>query len=373
MASPTWQELFNTGKAEAILRRPALSVREGDVSDMLLAGSASMVDRAIGYASERIAATFLDGARGDDLTQLADDHWGVQRTEAVKAVGTVTFTRAGADASAQNFPVGTVVATVRDSRGVEVRYLTTAVASWAISTNGDRTVATEAEVAGSAGNTPANGVTRIISTPPGGGTYTITASGAAVGGAAAESDPELRDRVRRINLTQRRGTFDALEVGALQVPVVKKATAVDDGTGAVYVYVTDIDGGSTGTITTMGPSVVDDGTMTTKVAIELLNWAAAGALVNVVGGTLQEVDITVELTVRLGVDVPALIAAVQTAITSAVSRLRIGETLYTSLVQAAARAVDPDNILEISVTLPATNTAPTTAGHIIRAGTVTVS
>lgn len=373
MASPTWQEIYNTGKAEAILRRPEVSVRDGDVSDMLLAGGAAMVDRAIGYTAERVAATFLDGARGDDLTVLASDHWGVVRTGAVKSVGTVTFTRAGADATPQEFPVGTVVATERDSRGNEVRFVTTALASWAVSTNGDVTVATEAETAGVAGNVAADAVTRIISTPPGGGTYTITASAAGVGGAAEETDPDLRDRVRRVNLTQRRGTLEALEVGALEVAIVKKATAVDDGTGLVTVYVTDASGASTGTTKTVSPSLVDDGTMTAKVAIELVSWAAAGGLVNVTGGTLQSVDITVALTVRLGVDVSALVAAVQTAITSAVSRLKIGETLYKSLIQAAARAVDPDNIVECSVTLPATDTAPTTAGHIIRAGTVTVS
>lgn len=373
MASPTWQDLYNSGKAEAILRRPDVSVRAGDISDMLLAGGAAMTDRAIGYAAERVAATFLDGARGDDLTTLADDHWGVQRTEAVKAVGTVTFTRAGATAATAEYPVGTVVATERDSRGVEVRYVTTAAATWAVSTNGDRTVATQAEVAGVAGNVAADAVTRIISASPGGGTYTITASAATVGGAEAETDAELRDRVRRVNLTQRRGTLEALEVGALEVAIVKKATAVDDGTGLVTVYVTDASGGSTGTTQTVSPSLVDDGTMTMKVAIELIEWAAAGGLVNVTGGTLQSVDITVALTVRLGVDVTALIAAVQTSITTAVSRLRIGETLYKSLIQAAARAVDPDNILECSVTLPATDTAPSTAGHIIRAGTVTVS
>lgn len=374
MAAPTWQELYNSGKAEAILRRPDLSVRSGDVSDMLLAGGAAMGDRVIGYVAERVAATFLDGARGADLTKLADDHWGVQRQEAVKAIGTVTFTRSGADATATEFPIGTVVATERDSAGNEVRYLTTAAASWAVSTNGDRTVATQAEVAGTTGNLAAvDLVTRIISTPPAGGTYELTASTVAVGGAPEESDPDLRDRVRAITLTQRRGTLQALEIGALQIDIVKRATAVDDGTGLVTVYVTDADGGSTGADVTVSPSLVDDGTMTYKVAIELLEWAAAGSLVNVSGGTVQTVDITVALTVRLGVDVPALVALVQSSIAGAVNRLKIGETLYKSLIQAAARAVDPDNILEVTVSLPATDTAPTTAGHIIRAGTVTVS
>lgn len=373
MPAPTFQDLYNTGKAEAILRRPSLKVAEGDVSDMLLAGGAAMADRAVGYSAERFDALYLDGARGTDLTKLADDHYGVQRVDAVKSVGTVTITRTGADGTAVNYPIGTIVASERDALGKEVRFLTTATASWTGSENAAKTVATQAETAGRAGNLASGKVTRIISASPGHGAYSITASSAAVGGAEAESDEALRERCRGINATREKGTFDALEVGALEVSIVKRATAVEDATGLVTVYVTDVDGGSTGTTHTVSEALVDDGTMTMKVAIELLDWKAAGALVNVSGGALQTVDITVQLTVRLGVDVAALIADVQDAIDAAVSRLQIGETLYKSYIQAAARLVDPDNILEISVTLPLTDTAPSTAGSIIRAGTISVT
>lgn len=373
MPAPTFQDIYNAGKAEAISRRPALGVREGDISDMLLAGGAAMVDRGVGYAAERFDALYLDGARGADLTRLADDHYGVQRFGAVKAVATVTITRSSATANAASYAVGTVVATERNALGQEVRFLTTQNVEWAISENGAKVVPVEAEVAGRSGSVATNAITRIISSSPGFGTYAITASTVGVGGAEEESDEELRERCRGINATREKGTFDALEVGALEVSLVKRATAVEDVTGLVTVYVTDVDGNSTGTTKTVSESVIDDGTMTAKVAIELLDWIAAGALVNVTGGALQTVDITVQLTVRLGVDIAALISSVQTAISTAVSRLQIGETLYKSYIQAAARLVDPDNILEVTVTLPLVDTAPSTPGSIIRAGTVTVS
>lgn len=374
MAAPTWQDLYNTGKAEAILRRPDVSVREGDVSDMLLAGGAAMVDRGVGYAAERFGALFLDTARGADLTKLADDRFGVQRVDAVKAVGTVTITRAGATANAANYPIGTIVATERDALGREIRYLSTAAASWLASENGAKTVAVQAEAAGRAANIGViNKVSRIISSSPGFGTYSITASSFMVGGSEEESDETLRERCRGINATREKGTFDALEVGALEVPIVKRATAVEDDTGLVTVYVTDEDGNSTGTTKTVASSVVDDGTMTALVAIELLDWIAAGALVNVTGGVLQSVDITLQLTVRLGVDVAALVSTIQDAVTAAVGRLQIGETLYKSYIQAAVRLVDPDNILEVSVSLPLTDTAPSTPNSIIRAGTISVT
>lgn len=372
-AAPTFQDLYNAGKAEAVSRRPALGVREGDVSDMLLAGGAAMVDRGVGYSAERFDALYLDGARGADLTKLADDRYGVQRVDAVKAVATVTITRAGATVNPASYPVGTVVATERDALGQEVRFLTTQIASWLASENGAKTVAVQAEVAGRAGNVAVNKITRIISSSPGEGTYSLTASTVGVGGAEEETDEALRERCRGINATREKGTFDALEVGAQEVALVKRATAVEDATGLVTVYVTDENGNSTGTTKTVSESVIDDGTMTAKVAIELLDWIAAGALVNVTGGALQTVNITLQLTVRLGVDVAGLVAAVQDAVEAAVARLQIGETLYKSYIQAAARLVDPDNILEVTVLLPLVDTAPSTPGSIIRAGTVSVS
>jgi uncharacterized phage protein gp47/JayE len=373
MADPTFEELHNLGTAETVLRRPDLAVREGDVSDMFIAAAAAMGDRLVGYTADRISATFLDTARAADLTKLAADHWGIERNAAAKASATVTVTRSGADATAQTLPIGTVFATARDSTGNEIRYVSTTEASWAASTNGARTVSVQAETAGVAGNLAAiNLITRMLSTAPAGGTYTVTSSTQPAGGADEEDDATLRDRVRAYPSTLRRGTLKALEYGALQVSGVAKSSAVQDSTGLVNVYVTDASGASSGASTTVGPLVVDDGTMTKKVAIELFDWACAGALVVVVGGTLQTIDITVDITVRAGVDVDDLIADIQAAIEAAVNRLRIGETLYKSLISAAARNVDPDNILEVSVTAPAVDTAPSTSGHIIRAGTITV-
>jgi uncharacterized phage protein gp47/JayE len=373
MAAPTWEDLYNTAKAEAILRRPTLSVRPGDISDMFLAGGAAMGDRAIGFAAERFNALFLDGARGADLTKLAADRFGVEREAAQKAIGSVTFNRAIADATAQTFPIGTVVATERDARGVEVRYLTTSAVSWAASENGTKVATTEAETEGVAGNVAANAVTRIVSTPPAGGTYTISASAATAGGSPEETDPELRERCRGVASTRERGTLKALETGALQVPIVRRATAVEDLSGLTIVFVTDAAGGSTGDPVLVTPAVVDDGTMTKKVAVELMFWRAAGAVVTVTGGILQTVDITLQLTVKLGIDIGALIVKIQGALPIQIARLAIGQTLYRDYIQAAVRAVDPDNIVAVGVLAPVVDVAPTTSGHVIRAGVVGVA
>lgn len=376
MAAPTYDDLYNAGKTEIILKRSSLGVRIGDLSDMLLSAAAAIGDRIVGYVAQAIVNTFLDGATGDDLTKLSADHWSIQREAATNATATVTFNRSGADATATTLPIGTVVATIKDSQGNEVDFITTAAASWAISTNGTRTVACQCTQAGVVGNlTGTNQLTRLISTPPGHGTYTITASTQPAGGAEIETDEALRDRVRKYPSTVRRGTFAAIEYGAIQTTGagVAKATASSDATGAIAVYVSDASGNSTGGTFIVDPTLVSDGTMTAKVAVELLNWAAAGALVSVTGGSIQTVNITVSLVVRLGVDVSQLITDVQAAINARVSKLSIGATLYKSDIINAVKAVDPDFIVDVAVVSPSVDTAPSTPGSLIRAGVITVS
>lgn len=376
MAAPSFDELHDLGKAEVQLQRPRLGVRVGDVAHMLISAAAAMADRLVGWFSERISATFLDGAQGDDLTRLAADHWGIQRRPAIKSATSVILNRASANATVQTIPAGTVLATVRDTRGVEIRFITTTPAQWASSTNGLRTVNVEAEIAGVVGNlADINLITRIISSPPAGGVYTIVSSGQPAGGADIENDTDLRDRVRRYPSTLRRGTLYALEYGALSTPGagVSKANAIQSDSGTVTIYVSDASGASSGGTREVDPDLYDDGLMTTRVAIELLNWACAGSFVQVIGGAVQTVNIDVVLVVRIGVDVPQLITDVTNAISSRVNRLNIGDVLYKSDIINAGKAVDPDNIVDIVVLNPALDTAPSNPGNLIRSGVITVS
>lgn len=374
--APSFDDLFNLGKAEAILKRPTLGVRIGDITEMLISGAAAMADRLIGWFSERIAATFLDGATDDDLTKLAADHWNIQRNTATSSIAIVTFNRASADATAQTIPIGFVVSTSKDSQGNATQYVTTTTASWAISTNGTRTASVAAVVAGANSNLPAiNMITQLVTSAPPGGTYSITASTLPAGGADAETDEALRDRVRLYPSTLRRGTIAALEYGAQQTSsiAVAKANAIQDSTGAVVVYVSDTSGNSTGTPIAVGPSVIDDGTMTAKVAITLYDWAAAGALVTVAGGAIQTVNVTVSVAVRIGVDITQLTANIQNSITSRINKLNIGDTLFISDILSAVKAVDPDNIVNPVMVTPLVDLIPTLPGNLIRPGVITVT
>lgn len=365
MAAPTWQEYYDIGKAEAIIRRPDLVFQEGDISEMYMAAAAAMADRLTGYAALSFRNTYLDGATGDALAELVDDHWNLQPIAAVKAVGQVTFNRVSAAAGAGTIALGTTVATQKDANGKEVQYVTDSAVSYGASETGAKSVNVTAKVAGTSGNVAAGKVTRIVTTLWD-TTFTVTNSATIAGGADAETDEDLRERVRNLPTTLRKATLAALEYGALQVVTVKRARAVEevgvDGlkTGIVSVYVTDADGNS-------------NGAMTTAVQAELENWRAAGIIVNAVGGSIFTQNVAVTLTVKTGVDVNALITNIQSAVTEGIKKLKIGETLYKGYIEQLVRNVAPTDIVSVNVTVPGTDTAPATANQIIRAGTVTVS
>ncbi len=359
-AAPSWDDLFNDAKAELVDRRPDLTVLPGDISEMILAGIAAVGDRIVGYAASGIKATFVDGAIGVDLTTLASDHWNLDRVTAVKATGQVTIARPTFAAGAGSVAIGSVVATVKDSLGIDVRYLTTAVANFGAADVGPYTVAIQAETAGSAGNVAAATITRMI-TAQWDTTLTITNAALTAGGSPAEEDDALKERIRAFSTTLRRGTLAALEFGAKQVPAVKQSTASEDvTTGIVVVYVTDGDGNS-------------NAQMVSDVVDELDNWRAAGAYVDVTGGSLYELNpISITLVVRTGVDTAAIAADVKTAIVARVGKLKIGETCSRSIIQQAALNVDPDNITGCTVILPAADIAPSSS-QVIRTDTTFIT
>jgi uncharacterized phage protein gp47/JayE len=352
-----FENYYDLGKAEMLIRRPDLFLNEGDTADFLVAAGAAMADKNDQYANELAAKTYLDTAEGDDLTTLADDHWGIQRQEAVQATTVLTFSRPTVGGGGGTIDAGTTVATDKDENGDDVRFTTDAdiVFGSDLSKTGDAT----AVDGGTDGNVGASTIINIIDAlfDP---TITVNNASQAVGGAEEESDPDLRERVRLYPSTLRRGTLAALEYGAASVPGVWVATATEDpDTGITTVYVTDASGNS-------------NAQMVSDVEAELENWRCAGSVVVVLGGSKLEQAITVVLTVAAGVDVAALEADIQSAIEERVNKLGVGETLYITMITTAVQNVRIDEILDVTVSLPAADVVPS-ASQVIRAGTITVS
>lgn len=372
MGAPSTSDYVNDFVAQAQRSRPGMTFEEGDVALMDAEGAAAMATRLTGYAARLAKATFLDGGEGQELTDYCDDRWGIQRLAAVQATGQVTFSRISDSAGSGVIAQGTTVATVIDANGVETRFDTIAPVTFG-STDLTKTVGIVAEKGGIAGNVAAATVTRIVSAIFD-ASITVTNASAVIGGAEQESDDDLRERTRQFPATIRRGTLDALQYGAKNGTGAARATAVEDpDSGIVTVYVSDVDGNSSGTTKVVGdPSLTDDGTMTAKVAIELNNWRALGSLVNVIGASLFTQDVTVSLVIKAGFVVAPYIATIQAAVTAAMARLQPGEWLYRDLIVTAVKNVAPDSIRAVTVTLPGGD-VEVSGNQVVRAGVVSVS
>lgn len=351
--APTYQDYFVAGRGEAANRRPDLTFDEGDIAEFDMAAGAAMADHLTGYTSQRVRATFLDGAFNDDLTDLADDRYNIQRQIAVPAAGVTTWTRSGG-LLAGTVPFGTVVATSKDNAGNEVQYVTDNDTGWAAA-QASQDVAVTAVIAGVSGNAGIGKVNRVVTT----GlfdTFTVTNAARMAGGADAELDAALRDRCRNFTQTLRRGTLAALEFGAKEVAGIATAVAVEPGDGTVNVYVADASGNSSPT-------------MVTDAAAEGENWRCAGTIVNYYGGVLYPLTgIDIALTVRAGVNIAALVQDIKKAIVARVAKLKGGEACSPDLIKAAAMSVDPDGILAVAVNSPAATVVPT-PDQIIRTTT----
>lgn len=355
--APTFEELEQIGRAEQILRRPDLLVAEGDISEMLLKAAAAMADKCIEFSASSFKETFIDGSAGQALTDLVDDHWNLQRQEAVEATGTVEFTRVSATGPAGTIPAGTTVATAVNADGEDFRFSTDADLSFALDEQGPKSVGITAQVAGRESNVASTGlVNRIIDTLY--DSFTVSNSTLVVGGAPEESDVDLRQRAREFPNTLRRGTLAALEFGAKQVASVAVASAFEDANGIVTVYVSDIDGNASAQ-------------MVGEVYTELnTNWKCAGVVLNVDQGTPTIINVDYSITVRPGTDVSGLEAPIQTAIESTMNKLTLGETLSLSQLHAAIINIDINNITQVTINSPLADIQPS-SNQLIRPGTVT--
>jgi uncharacterized phage protein gp47/JayE len=363
--APSFSDLVTVGTAELQAARPDLLVAEGDVTLAMLHAAAAMNDAVLRYAAQSFKNTFVDGASGDDLTTLVDDHFNIQRQAASAAEVTLTFTRATASAGSGTIDAGTVVATDFDANGEAFQFETdTALVFSAAQLTGD--VVATCTTTGRDTNVAAGTITRLIDTLF---DTTITCTNAAVagGGNDEETDAELRSRTKLYLQSLRRGTLASLETGALQVPTVRMARAVEDpDTFLVILYVSDADGNST-------PEMISD------VETEIVNWKAAGTSLTVTGGTQVPVDFNITIdSYRDGFDVAANAPTIEEALEGRLAKIRAGETVYMDSVIAAVIATFPEDIYAVSVTatvaaVETTTDIVPTATEVIRAGTITVT
>jgi uncharacterized phage protein gp47/JayE len=344
MAELSWQDYYDLGKVTLQTRRPKFVVIEGDGTDAIIAGVASCATAITAQSARNFRTTFLDGADDQDLTDRAHDR-GVDRDQGAKAIGTVTLTRPGVGAGAGTITAGTRVATDPDSTGqFQIYTLDNDVVYGALDLTETQTITCSR--VGKAGNVGigSDGITRFID-PIFDDTIVPSNAERIAGGTEVESDEDLRDRVRGFFLTQARGTLDALVYGAKQVDGVTRVSISVDSAGVITVYVADADGNS-------NTAMVD------AVTAELEHWRDAADVVYVTGGVIVLQTVSVQISVRTGTSLAALLDRVRQSIISAIGRLNPGETLSPDLISTAVRDVDRTNIVRANVLDPLVSIVP---------------
>jgi hypothetical protein len=212
---------------------------DGDLSDFSPGSMLDVIGGAIAAGQNEIAElvvtefmkTYFSTAPGptaedpvDYLQKLAVDHFGDEfaRPSAVKGTGSVVFTRPSDDAGAVLIQSGTIIKTVKDANGKEIRFKTTEAATITLL---EKEVAVEAVDAGSAGNVAIGKITVVESTltDP---TISVNNTSATAGAADAPDDATYREIIKSLILSLAGATEAAVRGKARAVPGVAFADLV---------------------------------------------------------------------------------------------------------------------------------------------------
>jgi len=353
-APPTFQELYDLGKAEAQSRDPDLTdFSTGSVNDAYVGAGATQADQAVRIAIEEWKQHYIATATGDRLTAHLVDYFDFGRKKTTAGRGTLTFTR-GSSSGDVLIPAGTTVSGTVDGTAVEAT-----TDSDVTLASGDTTVdatATALET-GTAGNVAAGVLTSVDDVVAADPDLTVTNADRFVGGGPEETDAAYRARFRRYWASLRRGTIAALITGAEQVDGVRYVTVdedfidPDDG-GYVAVYVGDPDGRGNAALATL-------------VDAELDNWRAAGIEVQVTASERDEITQEVTVYYRKGTDTSTLKSQIKEVLIEYADTLAPNETHYQSAAEAAVHALG-EHIVSVVQSDPTADYSPASPHMAVR-------
>lgn len=363
---PTREDYFEIGEDEVISRSAsrsratrispeAISTPGTDIN-IIIAACSAMADEATRHLALRMAALYLDSAEGEDLDRLVQDRFSptVVRKQAAPAVVDVTFSRA-IPPSAGLSGVINVGTKVRTEQGTE--FTLTQAVGFPSGSTGPVSARAQAVRSGVGGNVDAGTIVQFVQTPFD-NVITVTNAEPASGGTDVETDEALRERARDFFSSARRATLTAIEFGALSVDGVQSATAIeliDDlgfPTGYVQLYITDVNG--------QANTALSDAVRT-----ELLEWRAAGIVVDVLTTTPLFIDIEYTVSFAAGTDTKAAIEALKSLTVATVNVLAPREILLRSMLFALARSIPGTIVRDNAVTTPTGDLEPTT-GQVIK-------
>jgi len=318
--------------------------RATSMLNVVRVASVRLALRALAVVDDRFRAAFLDTAEGPDLDRwAASEAPGWPRKPLGTATVRLTLTRGGGG-SGETIPAGTRFSTTASPTAPAVTFASLAD----VTVNAGATTATvdvECEAAGPTGNVAAGAVNRVLTAL--GSSWTVTNALDAAGGDPEESDTDYRDRLRGRDARYRRGTAQALRLGALSVPGVSRVEVrepqwhPDVADGNVQIIVGDVRG--------LGTQPMAD-----AVDVALEEFGAAGIVRLVTpAGTRSVLDASAGLpalttalrltvTLRRGTyDTVALEAELRQNLRALFDGLASAAPLHVSQLTAAAHALGP--------------------------------
>lgn len=348
---PSRLDLYAIGRDYVLQKATKIDPGQVDVlgSDVnIFVGSNSVVaDTIIKQLAYSIARLFLDGAEGDDLDRLVFDRYGLTRKGASASLGSVNLTRATTAAGAGTIGVGTLLTTLTG-----VQYITTTAANFSITDLGVNPIISANVRATQAGKLAQVGTHAINGFAKSGTVFDHTLQVdnplSTAGGEDAEDDDTFRARVRNFWNTARRGVLAAIEFGALTVPGVVSANAVEViTTGAlpariVNLYIADSSGLASQQLGALVVSALGD-------------YRAAGITVVLNTSLPQIVPVVLALTFQAGIDTVTLGTTIVAAVVQFINSLPVNGALYLVDLYSVLRRFVSDGLIQNSSII----TAPT--------------
>lgn len=292
---------FSEGSLHDIIAG-ALSTCQNELSELIIS---EFVKTYFSLAS----GTEEQGGSGDvdDLEALAVDHFGetFRRPEASRATGSADFSRPNTDGGDVPIAIGTIIKTLKDANGEEIRFRTTEAGTM---TGLSLTLNIEAVDPGIDGNITSADKIVVIETTLSDPTVTVTNSANTAGGTEQPQDPEYRDIIKNLIISLAGATEAAVKGAALAVSGVALAELVtvervvidyDIGgeeilAGATYfripypvIYIADSSGNSSAALIQ-------------AVKNALVSVKAAGVRIDVQGAVAVSFDWTASLTLDAG-------------------------------------------------------------------------
>lgn len=365
---PSRLDLYAIGRDYVLQKATKIDPGQVDVvgSDVnIFVGSQSNVGYGlVKQLAFRTGALLLDGiTTDDDLDRYAWDRYQLSRKGASPALGAVSFSRVSFALGAGSIPIGTII---KSATGIQ--YQTTTIGIFGSTDVGPISVSVQAVQAGKATQVTDNQLT-IIQNPTvlWDQTLTVTNPLTTAGGEDTEDFDTFKNRIRQFWTTARRGTLGAIQFGALAVPGVVSAQAVDVTTTTgqparvVLLYIADSSGVASNELAALVQNALND-------------YRAGGIAVIVVTSLPQIVSVVMQLAFATGSSSQVVAQAVQAAVVNFINSLPVNGPLYifqlgTVLQRFASQGLLPNFS---TITVPAGDVIPL-PGQTIRTTPANVS